>query len=140
MKASVTKWLIAAVICIVAVAVIILVVYKVKNKVSASIQGIKNINDANEEIAPSQLTMTPQQYNTLASKIYTAVKGLGTDEQALYDAFDKLSTRSDLMQLTSAFGTRDNMTLAEWIADDCNANEIAHINSILASKGIVFTF
>lgn len=140
MKKVYLKWIIPAVLALVAIAVILFFVFKAKTSVEAVAAAKKNIDDANAEIDTEKITLTPAQYATIASKLYRAMKGVGTDEDAIYDAISMLNTRSDLMYVITVFGSKDGMTLSEWIADELSSSEIAHLNSILISKGINYTF
>ncbi len=101
-----------------------------------------------DQITKSDITLTAAQAQGLADKIYAALNGAGTDEKALYAAFEAINSYSDLMLVIKYFGQRkgswnwfgDASSLSEWIASDCSAKEIATINTILAGKNINFTF
>lgn len=97
-------------------------------------------NEVNNAITTSNVTLTQVQLNTLADKIYNAVKGAGTDEKSIYDAMRTLQTKDDVLALIKTFSVRDSMTLREWIYDDLNNSEVSKINDILLSKGISFSF
>ena len=122
------------------VVLLIWIISKVKNGIENTIEEIKLIDEVNAETDPKQITMTQSQINTLASKIYAAVKGSGTDEEAIFAAFKELSTRSDLMKLIDTFGRKDGMSLKDWLYDDLDEEEIVSINEILASKEINYVF
>ena len=97
-------------------------------------------NEVNNAINKSNVKLTQVQLNTLADKIYKAVKGSGTDERSIYDAMRTLETKDDILALIKTFGVRDSMTLREWLYDDLNNSEISKINDIFLSKGISFSF
>lgn len=97
-------------------------------------------NEVNNAITTSNVTLTQVQLNTLADKIYNAVKGAGTDEKSIYDAMRTLQTKDDVLALIKTFSVRDSMTLREWLYDDLNNSEVSKINDILLSKGISFSF
>ena len=97
-------------------------------------------NEVNNAITASNVTITQVQLNTLADKIYKAVKGSGTDEKSIYDAMRTLQTKDDVLALIKTFSVRDSMTLREWLYDDLNNSEVSKINDILLSKGISFSF
>lgn len=134
------KYAIIAVIVIVLLVVVIFVGVKIKNVISDTIKEQKQIDEANKGIDEEKLTTTTSQYNTIASKLYTAMKGIGTDEEAVYSAFSSLQTYSDLMQVMSNFGVKDSMVLREWIQSELNLKEIDKVNNILAAKSINYTF
>ena len=97
-------------------------------------------NEVNNAITTSNVTLSQVQLNTLADKIYKAVKGSGTDEKSIYDAMRTLVTKDDVLALIKTFSVRDSMTLREWLYDDLNNSEISKINDIFLSKGISFSF
>lgn len=97
-------------------------------------------NEVNNAITTSNITLSQVQLNTLADKIYKAVKGSGTDETSIYDAMRTLQSKDDVLALIKTFGVRDSMTLREWLYDDLNNSEISKINDIFLSKGISFSF
>ncbi len=130
------------------IAVVVLIIFFVVwNKLSISKSDAANANkekdimrEVNNEINQSNITLTQVQLNTLADKIYKAVKGIGTDEKSIYDAMRTLQTKDDVLALIKTFSVRDSMTLREWLYDDLNNSEISKINDIFLSKGISFTF
>lgn len=127
--------------------VVLIIFFVVWNKLSISKSDAANANkekdimrEVNNEINQSNITLTQVQLNTLADKIYKAVKGAGTDEKSIYDAMRTLQTKDDVLALIKTFSVRDSMTLREWLYDDLNNSEISKINDILLSKGISFSF
>ena len=126
--------------CLLALIVVIWAIVAIKGKIGDAVTNSKLIDEVNKEIDTNKITLTQSQINTLASKIYTAVSGAGTDEEAIYDAFSTLSSYSDLQQLNKTFSVKEHMTLREWLRDDLSTSEINHINEILASKNINYVF
>ena len=122
------------------VILLIYIISKVKTKIEDAIVHNDLVNEANAEINKNQLTMTNSQFNTLATKLYSAMKGLGTDEEAVFNAFGELGTRSDLEQLLKTYDVKDSKTLKEWLYDELSIDEVAHINEILAAKNINYVF
>lgn len=94
------------------------------------------------QIVKSDITLTDQQAKAVASKMYYAMKGLGTNEENLYAAFQTIGSYSDLLLVMKHFSelAGDGESLPDWISDDCSSKEIAKINQILASKNINFSF
>ena len=134
------KYAIIAVIVIILLVVVIFAGVKIKNVISDSIKEQKQVDEANKGIDEDKLTTTTSQYNTIVSKLYTAMEGMGTDEEAIYSAFGSLQTYSDLMQVMSNFGVKDGKVLREWIQEELNQTEIDKVNNILAAKSINYTF
>ena len=122
------------------VILLIYIISKVKTKIEDAIVHNDLVNEANAEINKNQLTMTNSQFNTLATKLYSAMKGLGTDEEAVFNAFGELGTRSDLEQLLKTYDVIDSKTLKEWLYDELSIDDVAHINEILAAKNINYVF
>lgn len=130
------------------VVAIIIVIAVYWNKIKARIADRRLERSFDEQITASEVTITEQQAKALADKLYSAMDGGGTNEQKIYDVFEQINSYSDLMMVMKAFGTRkgwwnwwgSESGLAEWLNDDCSADEIAKINAILASKNINFSF
>jgi hypothetical protein len=89
------------------------------------------------------------QYFAWANQLETAMFDWGTDEAAIFNIFEQLNNNADFLKLKQAFGTRNysggivpfiygSYTLDEWFAEELNQTDIATINSILASKGIIY--
>jgi hypothetical protein len=87
-------------------------------------------------------------YN-LADDLFSAMDGYGTDEQTIYDTFNKLGNQFDFAALVKAYGNRTlssgfgnvfvpNFTgdLVASLKDELSGSEIATLNQILTSKGI----
>lgn len=107
-------------------------------------------------------TKSASQFEVMSAKINEAVNDCGTDEEAIYTAFNSLNNRADLLMLISSFGIRyyrpcaatDPISYTRWMFNnnsfggdlssllsyDLDSSEIAKINSILMSKKIDFTF
>ena len=137
MKYQAIAW---AVVAVCAVLVIYMFKRGVGDKVVNVIKNKELAKELDNEVTVENVTRTEAQLNADAAKLYQAMKGVGTDEEAIYAVFQTISTRSDVLRLISAFGLRDGMTLGEWISDDCSAGEIAKINQILADKDINYQF
>lgn len=133
-----------ALVIIIVVLVVLLAVFW--NKIKQLVNGLTGKVQANVELNQYQaesgesLTLSNADYNRLADKLYKAVKGVGTDETAIYAVFNALTNKADLLKLIAVFGTKDDMTLVQWLYDDLNSREIGKVNSILANKGIDYSF
>lgn len=125
---------------ILALIVVIWAFVAIKNKVSDTITNSKLVNEVNNEIDFNKITLTQSQINTLVSKLYAAMEGWGTDEDAIYEAFNTLNSYSDLQQLSKSYGVKDGKVLREWLQNELDAEELAHVNEILASKNINYVF
>ena len=88
----------------------------------------------------SNHSLSELEATTYAQKLYTAMKGLGTDEEAIYEVFSQLRSYSDILYLMKVFGVKDRKTLAEWLTAELNSKERQKLNDILSEKGIAYKF
>lgn len=131
----------AAVILIVIIACILL--YKVaqkflKNELTKAQQDHITKLEINEE----EISIPNTEMQNLVAKLKTAFGkyGYATDEDAVYEVFEALNNRSEVLALIKEFGVYEDHTLSEWMNKELNQSELEHVQNILASKGIVYTF
>ena len=132
-----------SVIAAIVIAIAIFLIVKLKGGVKSIVNDDKNnklIDEINKEQNTDDITLTQLQFNAYASSLKKALKGIGTDEKKIYNVFQQMNTRSDVLQLIKTFGVVDGENLNEWLNDDLNAKEIDKINQILAEKGINYKF
>lgn len=127
-----------------AVVVVLVIVYYFWSG-SAKRKDTKSSNDlvdrVNKEIDPKQLTLTDQQALSMADALESAMTTWwGTDEDAIYDVFSKCYTRSDVLKIVGAFGTRNGENLTQWLRGDLNKDEMKVLNDLLTNKGINYQF
>ncbi len=134
------KYIIIAIAIVILIVVTYLLATRSEEKKEVKIKNQDLIDNANAEIDTTKITQTDMQFNTLASKLYMAMKGWGTDEDAIFNVFKALQSRSDVLQLSKVFGVRDGKTLEEYLYFDLDQEDIDKINNILASKAINYTF
>lgn len=102
------------------------------------------------------------QYESFVLKLVLAMDGCGTDEQSVYNVFDAMKNKADVLQLIKTFGVRfyqpcaatspisytkwlyDNESfgggVSTWLEYDLTNSEIQKINALLSKKGIDFKF
>lgn len=104
-------------------------------------------NDGNQNTGnTSSATLTQAQANSLAEKLWNAMKNEWDDEQAIYDAFQQMQNNSDVVLVHNAFGLRpyvgnlglwggaptapdrwlgnyDDLSLTEWLRNDTSRND-----------------
>ena len=90
-------------------------------------------------LSGERLTYAESQYKVFADKIYTAMKGLGTDTSAVYTVFNAMNNKADVLKLVTVFGVRDDETLAEWMGGE-KFLSVSQINKTLSNKGIDYQF
>lgn len=100
----------------------------------------EKIQQYESEIQNDKLSFSNSEYQSMADKVYKAVKGVGTDEDAIFEVFQRIRTNSDVLKLKSVFGVRDGMDLDEWIQDDLSDEDIDQINGYLRQRNISITF
>lgn len=96
-----------------------------------------------------------REYLNFANVLENAMKGLGTDEEAIYQIYKKMRTVGDIAELEKAFGIRrwsptgdkiDNkifghdFDLVGWLQKELTDSEIAKINQIFMSKNINYQY
>lgn len=125
------------------VIVLVVVILKKTSKTFANAMTQKQQEYINSlEIDENQVGLPTTQINTLVAKLKTAfgMWGAATDEDAVYDVFETINTRSELLKIISVFGVHKDHTLNEWMTKELNQKELEHVQEILESKGIVYTF
>jgi len=122
--------------------IIVVVIFLIKRSVNKGKENQRNnqiIDQMESEIQSDKLTFSNSEYQAMANKIYKAVKGAGTDEEAIFEVFQKIRTNSDLLKLQSVFGVKDDMSLFEWLQDDLSNSDIDKINGFLRQHNISIT-
>lgn len=129
---------------LIVVCLIVIVVYWIVKKTKNVTTNIKLNAEANAEIDPAKVTMPVTQVNNIVSKLksafYSGLWGMTEDEEAIYEAFEMVGSRSDVLTVEKEFGVYKDMTLKEHIYDLLSEDEIAHINEIIASKNIDYKY
>ena len=129
---------------LIVVCLIVIVVYWIVKKTKNVTTNIKLTAEANAEIDTTKLTMTPTQINNVVQKLksgfYSGLFGTTEDEAAIYEAYNMIGSRSDILSVEKEFGVYKDMTLKEHIYDLLDEDEIAHINEIIASKNIDYKY
>ena len=94
------------------------------------------------EIDDTNISIPTTEMNNLVAKLKTAFGnyGWGTDEEIVYDVFEAINNRDELLALISAFGVHKSHTLTEWMNKELSYEELQHVQEILSAKGIVYTF
>lgn len=133
------------VIAVVALIVIVAVIFswkKIKKFFSNGMTELQQEHITSLEINEDEVQLPQTEMQNLVAKLKTAFGswGWGTDEDAVYSVFESLNNRSELLSLIQAFGVYEDHTLGEWISKELNDEEIEHIQNILSSKGIVYSF
>ncbi len=142
------KELINLAIKIVVILLVVIAVIVITSKFVSYIKGnVRNAQltvEANREIDPSLLKMTETDRQACVSKLklgfYSGLFNWAEDEELIYDAFEMIPTRSDLLAVSNEFGVMNDKTLAEHVNGLMSREEIEHINAILRTNNINFAF
>lgn len=73
------------------------------------------------------------QYKSWANSLDKAMRGLGTDNDAVMKVFKRMKNELDVININKNFGVRDNENLGEWLYQDGVA---AMVNKQLTTQGI----
>lgn len=141
-KKQLIKYGVIALIVIVILVVLIVLIKKFGKNISNKLTEQQQERLNQYEIEEKELSVSPTEIQNLVTKLHTAfgMYGAATDEDAVYDVFETLETRSDVLALVNAFGVHKNHTLNEWMNKELSLQELDHVQQILSAKGIVYTF
>lgn len=89
-----------------------------------------------QEVITARLSISETVAKQLAEKLYSAMKGWGTDEKAIYEVFSQVATRDDVLYIFAQFGLKDGRNLTQWLTSELSARERVKVNEILAEKNI----
>lgn len=98
-------------------------------------------------------TLSNSQLESICQVLAQAFDGCGTDNNTVFNEFDKLQNEADMQSLLKMYGVRKydgcnwegdfydkNLSLSGAISSEMNTTQIKKINSILGKKGIKFRF
>jgi len=111
----------------------------------------------------AKLSYGNSQYETFSQQLVEAMRGCGTNEAKVYDVFNRMKNKADVLKLISVFGIRiytpcalsnpissslglfglakeAGGSLIAWLNYDLTSAELNKVNSILSSKNIDYSF
>jgi len=113
------------------------------------IKGGNKGNDGGDGVKPSGGQLSSSQLIKMATDLFEALDGYGTNEETILSVFTKVKTNADFDNLVSAFGTRTissgagNVFVSDFsgdltacLRDELNSTEIAEINTLLQKNGV----
>ena len=124
--------------------------YRVYTKITTP-DVTENAKDELSKLAKAGVkpTLSDVQIQSISSRIKSAAAGqniLGTDEQAIYNAFSQLRNDADFNKLVIEFGEErksfsfSKTDLFGWIVDELNESEIGKLNTILRQRAVTYKF
>ena len=137
------KSLIAVAIGIVIIALLIyFIIKRSSSKIKGAINSVSDSAKIQEHINETgeQPSYNDFEYKSMADQIERAMRGCGTDEDAIFDVMKKMRNNTDVMKLKQAFGTRGDEDLSQWLGGDLSSSEMKKVNTILSGNGITLTF
>ena len=139
-KTKIVVWSAVGIVVLVLLIYLLVKFTKVGKTISEKINAAQNEKMLANEIDLEEVTNTKAQRETLIAKLKTAfgTYGWATDEDAVYEVFEALDSRSDVLSLYKEFGTHEGHTLSEWLSKELSFSERQHIQEILNAKGITF--
>jgi len=137
------KKVIGLAIAIILLIIIILVFRKKIQKwikeAKAKKQEEELVKNAENTININNLSYPITQYNSFADRLYEAMRGWGpynTDEQAIYDVLQQLSTGDDYWKVVAVFGIRKDMNLVSWLQYELGNKAMEKVRQILNNIGV----
>ncbi len=125
-----------AAIIAVAVVALILKFTGIFDKIEDSVARKKLDETIDKEISWGAVSLSDMQARDLADKLYAAMKGIGTDEDAIYEVFEQMNTRSDVYAVIKTFSVKEGRTLIEWLTSELNSSERENVNKILQTNNV----
>lgn len=140
LKSTKGKVIIISIVAVIITIIVYLNFSKIKDKIIDKQQNKQLAQEMEAEITSEALSYPQTQYNAYASTLYKAMKGAGTDENAIYSVFRNMLTRSDVLNLIRTYGVKDSENLNEWLLSELSTSEIDKINKILAGNDVNYKF
>jgi hypothetical protein len=95
----------------------------------------------------SNLSLSQSEINLLSQQLYNAMKGVGTDEDAIMSALDRISTKDDLLAVMKRFGTPEYgswwlghkyLDLPGWLKEELSGDDLNHVRQMFLNYNIPF--
>jgi len=129
-----------AIILIIATVVIVVFYYLIYPNVKVWFKNLKANKAVTDEVGKGGvLSYDDAKFETFANSLFRAMKGAGTDTTTIYNVFNQMHTKADVLKLIQKFGVREDETLQDWLRGEFFLS-IQKINNILNSKGIDYIF
>lgn len=132
------------IVIIVIVIIVLFIAYTQYKKWQKTKKSKEFTSQADKEIVAETQTFSESDYKAMADKLEQAMKGLGTDNDAVLQVLASLKTKSDWLSLVSAFGIRESGVwpgnfsgnLIEWLSDELGGGARQRVNFVLQKFGV----
>lgn len=131
----------------------LIVLVWIKNKISSATDSLDFSTSEEEKasdksqiqqgtpVVTKSLSYPIAEYKNLANKIYNAMKGAGTDEDAIESVINMIKNQSDWNQVIKDFGIKDGNNLITWMRDDITessrfAYDLSDIRKVLQLNNV----
>ncbi|MDR3134344.1 MAG: annexin [Prevotellaceae bacterium] len=98
-------------------------------------------------IEETNLSLSQGDINLIAQELYSAMKGVGTDEDAIISLFNRISTKDDLLAVMKRFGTPEYgswwlghkyLDLTGWLKEELSGDTLNSVRNVFLNYGIPF--
>lgn len=100
----------------------------------------KIYDQINQNTVTAKKTLTDAQLTSMCNAIKKSYGFFNDNEAAIYAQFSKVNNIYDVYALISQYGIYKGRTLEEDLRERLSDKEVEHINSILKTKNINFSF
>jgi hypothetical protein len=138
--------------------IVLFVIWKIYKGITAGIEGVEaGVNNATSDLGLTQskdaianstaalkggnlavntkkLSFTNDSYNRMASQMYTAMEGVGTDSEAIKSVMGAMKTQDDWNQVIQSFGIKKDENLIDWLRDAFNSTSASFLNGLVRAN------
>jgi len=151
-------------VTIVGVGVGLFIAYKIYKSISGTLSGVETVESSSakedrgwaaevdklNQNPATKATIGKAQASSYAAKLFAAMDGYGTDEDAIISVFNNLKNDADFAMVMNAYGVREissgawnpspnfKGTLSGALTDELDTEWTTKINNILAAKKVKY--
>ena len=114
--------------------IIVIILWKQGKNLINRLKSKSLVKEADENVQDDKLTYPVEQYKIFADRLYTAMQGISTDEDAVYDVLSKMINKDDMLKLIATFGTREDTEWGWFRSLNTNGNLITWLQNELSKK------
>ncbi|HPG11699.1 MAG: hypothetical protein EOL88_07000 [Bacteroidia bacterium] len=114
--------------------IIVIILWKQGKKFLQKVSSKSLIKEAEQTVQEDNLTYPVEQYQIFSDRLFTAMNGIRTDEDAVYDVLSKMITKDDMLKLIATFGHQEDTEWGIFRAFNTNGNLITWLQNELSDK------